>query len=219
MEEHDLPTEKTTAESAQVKQARLWLHLDRTAQKIEDATDKISRTNTAACAEPLCGNVKETEGLEGSPDHSVTTTATESAHVQITKVVIPESVEKAAAKMAAWFLPTLVALMAVLMGCGVVIGIDQAERHAQEREFDRRTEQARREFDERMAQAQRDADKRASELVEAMVELKRQYRMTELKYDDASVVLHRVGVVLPGDYARGPQGNIDVESFQQQMRK
>lgn len=45
------------------------------------------------------------------------------------------------------------------------------------------------------------------------VALERQYRMTELKYDDVSVVLHRAGLQLPGDYTRGPQGALDAESF------
>lgn len=43
--------------------------------------------------------------------------------------------------------------------------------------------------------------------------LERQYRMVELKLDDTSVVLHRAGLQLPGDYTRGPQGNLDAESF------
>jgi len=44
-------------------------------------------------------------------------------------------------------------------------------------------------------------------------DLRRQYRMTELKLDDWTVVAHRSGLVLPGDYTRGPQGNLDSESF------
>ncbi len=44
-------------------------------------------------------------------------------------------------------------------------------------------------------------------------DLRRQYRMTELKLDDWTVVAHRSRLVLPGDYARGPQGNLDSESF------
>lgn len=43
--------------------------------------------------------------------------------------------------------------------------------------------------------------------------LDRQYRMTELKLDDWTVVAHRAGIVLPSDYARGPQGNPDSQSF------
>jgi hypothetical protein len=46
-----------------------------------------------------------------------------------------------------------------------------------------------------------------------MRDLDRQYRMTELKLDDWTVVAHRSGLVLPSDYARGPQGNLDAESF------
>lgn len=43
--------------------------------------------------------------------------------------------------------------------------------------------------------------------------LERQYRMVELKLDDTSVVLHRAGLQIPGDYTRGPQGSLDAESF------
>ena len=43
--------------------------------------------------------------------------------------------------------------------------------------------------------------------------LDRQFRMTELKLDDWTVVAHRAGLQLPGDYTRGPQGNLDSESF------
>lgn len=44
-------------------------------------------------------------------------------------------------------------------------------------------------------------------------DLRRQYRMMELKLDDWTVVAHRSGLALPGDYARGPQGNLDKNSF------
>lgn len=50
-------------------------------------------------------------------------------------------------------------------------------------------------------------------LDEDFLDLKRQYRMTELKLDDWTVVGHRAGLVLPGDFARGPQGNLDKDSF------
>lgn len=49
--------------------------------------------------------------------------------------------------------------------------------------------------------------------------LDRQYRMVELKLDDWTVVAHRSGLVLPGDYTRGPQGNPDAESFKQPKGK
>jgi hypothetical protein len=122
--------------------------------------------------------------------------------VQITKVVIPESVEKAAVKLVAWFFPTLGVMVFILCVCCVVIGMDMSDRHAQDREFDRRA-----------AQAQREADQRAAQLVEAMTKLDRQYRMTELKLDDWTVTAHRAGIVLPDDYARGPQGNPDAKAF------
>lgn len=49
--------------------------------------------------------------------------------------------------------------------------------------------------------------------------LERQYRMVELKLDDTAVVLHRAGLQLTGDYTRGPQGNLDAESFHISERK
>ena len=54
---------------------------------------------------------------------------------------------------------------------------------------------------------------RQHSLEDAFTKLDRQYRMTELKLDDWTVVAHRSGLVLPGDYTRGPQGNLDEESF------
>lgn len=51
------------------------------------------------------------------------------------------------------------------------------------------------------------------------LKLDRQSRMTELKLDDWTVVAHRAGLVLPGDYTRGPQGNLDAESFHIQKQK
>lgn len=54
---------------------------------------------------------------------------------------------------------------------------------------------------------------RQQTLEDAFLKLDRQYRMTELKLDDWTVVAHRAGLQLPGDYTRGPQGNLDAESF------
>ena len=54
---------------------------------------------------------------------------------------------------------------------------------------------------------------RQRELEDAFLKLDRQYRMTELKLDDWTVVAHRSGLVLPGDYTRGPQGNLDEDAF------
>jgi len=48
------------------------------------------------------------------------------------------------------------------------------------------------------------------------LKLDRQYRMTELKLDDWTVVAHRSGLHLAGDYTRGPQGNLDAESFREE---
>ncbi|HEY3840958.1 MAG TPA: hypothetical protein VGL72_30515 [Bryobacteraceae bacterium] len=77
----------------------------------------------------------------------------------------------------------VVVLVSIIGACGVVIGLDIAERSQMERSF---------------------------------AHLDRQYRMTELKLDDWSVVAHRSGLVLPGDYTRGPQGNLDSESFKKE---
>lgn len=56
-------------------------------------------------------------------------------------------------------------------------------------------------------------------LEDAFLKLDRQYRMTELKLDDWTVVAHRAGLALPGDYTRGPQGNLDTEAFQKPAAK
>jgi len=60
---------------------------------------------------------------------------------------------------------------------------------------------------------------RQKSLEDAFLKLDRQSRMTELKIDDWTVVLHRAGLQLPGDYTRGPQGNLDAESFHIQQPK
>ncbi len=73
----------------------------------------------------------------------------------------------------------------------MVMGMNLSAQAALEREFHRDTE----------------TTNKAVELMQ------RQSRMTELKLDDWSVVAHRSGLVLPGDYTRGPQGNMDQEAF------
>lgn len=60
---------------------------------------------------------------------------------------------------------------------------------------------------------------RQRSLEDAFLKLDRQSRMTELKLDDWTVVAHRAGLQLPGDYTRGPQGNLDVESFKPKQQK
>lgn len=74
----------------------------------------------------------------------------------------------------------VVVLVAIIGACGVMMGLDYAERGFYIRKFD---------------------------------DLDRQYRMVELKLDDWTVVAHRAGLQLPTDYARGPQGNPDAQSF------
>lgn len=50
-------------------------------------------------------------------------------------------------------------------------------------------------------------------------ELQTQARLTELKLDDYNVTLRRAGIRLKGDFARGPMGNSDAESFGVKLRK
>jgi hypothetical protein len=91
----------------------------------------------------------------------------------------------------------VVILVAIIGACGVVMGLNLSEQAALSREFQRQT----------------------AVLAEHMDDLKRQSRMTELKLDDWTVVAHRAGLVLPGDYTRGPQGDLDSESFKKPKRK
>lgn len=87
-------------------------------------------------------------------------------------------------------------LVLIIGAAGVVMGMNISEQHALVREFDRDT----------------------ATTNERLQDLQRQYRMTELKLDDWTVVAHRSGLVLPGDYTRGPQGNPDAESFKQKRK-
>jgi hypothetical protein len=110
---------------------------------------------------------------------------------------MPESVEKAATRMAAWFFPTIIALMVILMSCAVVMGIDISDRQAQQREFDRRAQQS-----------QREADRNAAELTEQMKAVKTQAWLLERRLMDREAldILH--GVKQPGDDANGATGNL-----------
>jgi hypothetical protein len=101
--------------------------------------------------------------------------ASERAHVNIVRIDLGGAT-----------LIVVVLLVAIIGACGVVMGIDIAERATQSRHYDL---------------------------------LERQYRMVELKLDDWTVVAHRSGLVLPGDYTRGPQGNPDAEAFKQPKGK
>ena len=104
---------------------------------------------------------------ERSPNQAVT--ASDSANVNIVKIDLGDK------------MLFMILLLSIVIGaCGVVIGLDIAER---------------------------------SRMIFEFAKLDRQYRMTELKLDDWTVVAHRAGLALPGDYTRGPQGNLDVESF------
>lgn len=94
-------------------------------------------------------------------------------------------------------LAVIVVLAALIGACGVVMGMNLSEQAALSREFQRDT----------------------AATNEKLQDLQRQYRMTELKLDDWTVVAHRSGLVLPGDYTRGPQGDLDSESFKKPKRK
>ena len=156
-DEHDLPTENPapTQESAQMKQARLWLHLDGVAHKIEAAAKEL----------------RAESGNAGEPVKSVAAQIHAAEHANVNNVRID---------LGGTTLLVVVLLVAIIGACGVVMGVDIAERSSYTRQFDL---------------------------------LERQYRMVELKLDDWTVVAHRAGLVLPGDYTRGPQGNLDAESF------
>jgi type III secretory pathway component EscR len=135
----------------------------------------------------------------------------------------------------------LVAASIIILAGAVMLGLDIAERASERRESDRQstslqsaiskqgadlqrawianTEQLQRDWFMDANQLQRSWEKETARQVDKMHELQIQYRMTELKYDDVAVTLHRAGLVLPGDYTRGPQGNLDAESFKQEKRK
>lgn len=65
----------------------------------------------------------------------MTTTASESGHVQIVKVAIPESVEKAALKFLMAYLITVVVLVAVIGACGVIMGLNLGKQTSMDRDF------------------------------------------------------------------------------------
>lgn len=89
---------------------------------------------------------------------------------------------------------TLVAIMvfALIVGaCGVVIGLDTAERGSQRRDY----------------------DARILDLRTVIENDQRAWRMAELKYDELNLVVRRAGLVLPGDYGEGVGGNLDSGAF------
>jgi hypothetical protein len=110
----------------------------------------------------------------------------------------------------------ILALLAVICLAAWVIGENTAERRNQEALQRQHELTLQREMQTNQLAMQREWEKQTALLTEHMDELKRQYRMAELKLDDWTVVAHRRGLVLPGDYTRGPQGNLDSQSFQEQ---
>jgi hypothetical protein len=135
--------------------------------------------------------------VQHRPESCDTLTAHKGANVNVTKIEFGKEATI-----------IIAVLMVALGGCGVIMGIDISERDAQNREWTRQS-----------MMMQREWDRNSSDLKERMLELQRQYRMTELKLDDWTVVAHRSGLVLPGDYTRGPQGNLDSDSFNTPKRK
>lgn len=133
------------------------------------------------------------------------TTASDNAHVTNLKIDLGT--------------PTTVLVLAVLLALGgacYVIGTNTAERKNQEVQERARADAVQRETFREQQQIQREWARQTATLTEHMDDLRRQYRMTELKLDDWTVVAHRRGLALPGDYTRGPQGNLDSESFKQE---
>ena len=59
----------------------------------------------------------------------------------------------------------------------------------------------------------------AEQTRDTLKQLQTQSRVTELKLDDYNVTLRRAGIRLKGDFARGPMGNPDAESFGVKLRK
>jgi uncharacterized protein HemX len=110
-------------------------------------------------------------------------------------------------------------LAAVIGACGVVMGLNLSEQAAMKRESQFQAATLEREFERNTASQEKEVERLGAAEKDEMDKLQRQYRMTELKLDDWTVVAHRSGLILPGDYTRGPQGNPDSESFQKQKGK
>lgn len=137
-------------------------------------------------------------------DHSPDNSLTAESGGQVTNVKID---------LGSTTLAVVSVLVAIIGACGVVIGIDIAERASQTREWQRLTTSQEHEWQRLTTAQEHEWQKQTAVLAERMQDLQRQYRMTELKLDDWTVVAHRSGLVLPSDYARGPQGNLDTQSF------
>jgi hypothetical protein len=127
-EERDLPTEPpvTAEESPQMRQARLWLHLDGVAHKIEEAAKAFEQWRTEAevdtdeegSARPIATRIRS----EGCTDRSVN--AAEHANVNSVNVNLGG--------------PTLivVCLLTAIIGlCGLVMGLNLAKQDQMDRDF------------------------------------------------------------------------------------
>jgi hypothetical protein len=96
----------------------------------------------------------------------------------------------------------IVALVLVIGACGVVIGLDIAERADQARQWAANTAGIEREW-QRDTKAMNDhAD-----------DLARKYRMAELKYDELNLTVRRAGIGRTDDDQTGVGGNLDPEAF------
>jgi hypothetical protein len=112
----------------------------------------------------------------------------------------------------------------VIGACGVVMGIDIAERSAQERKsaeqatavqmaIIKQTADLQRDWILNTSQLQRDWEKQTVILTEKTQDMQRQWRMTEMKLDAWGVTARRAGLKLPRDFEMGPGGNPDSASF------
>jgi len=64
-----------------------------------------------------------------------------------------------------------------------------------------------------VAQQHSEVESEMARYREQFQSLERQFRMTELKYDNVNISMRRAGIYLPNDYWTGPNGNLDAESF------
>jgi hypothetical protein len=99
----------------------------------------------------------------------------------------------------------VVVMLALVIGaCGVVIGMDVAERAAQQRQSEENT-----------ARLQREWMRDTKAMNDHADDLARKYRMAELKYDELNLTVRRAGIGRTDDDQTGVGGNLDPEAFGQ----
>ena len=86
-----------------------------------------SHAHTGANAAPPAAPMQTCP--DNSPMENVT--AHPGAHLSINKIVLPPSVER----LAAWFLPMMIAMTLVIGACGVVMGLNLATQHQEDNDF------------------------------------------------------------------------------------